>query len=207
VKRTNTFAALFCVLLALSLASCGGSNNLQSITLSAKYVNGVPPTGQSGFVTLEGNGGTIQLQAMGEYSSTKTKDLSNEVTYTAVVDPQNNVDAFGNILLPPCKVGTCPNPGQAPPYTTGTLQYSPTGLVTAVEPATCTWVDIAPLGANGTVPTPAWFYSGDYVVTATFGGISSQPVFIPVASSAGSQFYNGQENNPSGACGPTPTGG
>jgi hypothetical protein len=205
VKRTTILAALACALLALSFAGCAGSNNLQSITLSAKYINGVPQTSQSGFITLEGNGGTIQLQATGEYSSTKTKDLTNLVTYSVSVDPANNTDAFGNILVPPCTPGKCPNPGQAPPYASGTVQFSPTGLITAVEPATCTWVDIAPLGANGTVPTPAWFYSGDYVVTATFGGVTSQPVFVPIASSAGNQFYNGQENNPTGACGPTPT--
>jgi len=28
-------------------------------------------------------------------------------------------------------------------------------------------------------------------------------VYIPVASSGGNQVYNGQLNNPTGACGPT----
>jgi len=60
-----------------------------------------------------------------------------------------------------------------------------------------------PLDKDGNPQPPAWFYSGDYVVTATFGGITSQPFYIPVASSAGNQYYNGQENNPNGLCGPS----
>lgn len=190
------FAALACALLVFSMLGCGTSNKMQSITLGVKYINGAAPAGgQSGFFTLEGNGGTMQLQATGVFSNQKTKDITNEVTYTVVVDPNNNMDAFGNTLEPPC-TAPCQTAGQ------GTVQYNATGLITAVEPATCTWVDIAPL-LNGTPQTPAWFYTGDYKVTVSFSGLTSQPVYIPVASSAGNQFYNGQENNPSGACGPT----
>lgn len=204
MKRINILAALACALLVVVLASCGGlqTNNLQSITLSAKLVNGVPPSGQSGFVNLVGNGGTIQLQAMGNYSNGKTHDLTTVATYNVTVDPAHNVDAFGNVLVPACKSGTCPNPGTPPPYASGTVEFSPSGMITAVEPATCTWIDIAPL-VNGVPQPPAWFYSGDYVVTVTFQGITSQPVFVPVASSGGNQMYNGQLNNPTGACGPT----
>ena len=164
------------------MLGCGTTNHLQSITLSAALINGVAPTGQSGFFTLQGNGGTIQLKATGNYSDGKTKDLTHQVTFSMVADPINNVDAFG-ILLP------------APPQT---AQISATGLVTAVDPATCTWVDISPDPAKF-----AWFYSGDYVVTASFQGITSQPVYIPVASSAGNTTYNGIVNNPTGLCGPT----
>jgi hypothetical protein len=182
VKRKTLFAALACALLMFSMLGCGTTNHLQSITLGASLINGVPPTGQSGFFTLKGNGGTIQLKATGNYSSGKTKDLTNQVTYAMIVDPVNGVDAFGNAL-------------PAPPQT---AQISVTGLVTAVEPATCSWVDISP------DPTkPAWFYAGDYEVTVTFEGITSQPVYIPVASSAGNPVYNGITNNPSGLCGPT----
>jgi len=186
VNLKTLFAALACALLVFSMLGCGTTNHLQSITLGASLINGVPNTTQSGFFTLKGNGGTIQLQAIGNYSSSKTKNLSNEVTYTMIVDPINNVDAFGILL---------PAPGQ-------TAQISVTGLVTAVDPATCTWVDISP------DPTkPAWFYSGAYAVTASFQGITSQPMYIPVASSSGDQFYPAQppntENNPNGLCGPT----
>ena len=210
MKRKQILTALACALLAVASVGCGGSNHLQSIQLSAKLINGATPTTQSGFTTLEGNGGTIQLQAMGAYSDTKTKDLTTVVTYKVEVDPVNNTDAFGNVLLPPCVTGSCPSPA-SPPYGNGTVEYSPTGLITAVEPATCTWIDIAPVVTVGTAPPPAWFYSGDYVVTATFDGITSQPFYIPVASSAGAQYYPlSQEgnanylNNPDGLCGPTP---
>lgn len=213
MKRTQILTALACALLALGSVGCGSNNHLQSITLSAALVNGQAPTGQTGFTTLEGNGGTIQLLATGNYSNAKTKNLTSVVTYTVEVDPVNNVDAFGNTLLPPCAVGSCPSP-TSPPYTSGTVSYSPTGLITAVEPATCTWVDIAPVVTVGTAPTPAWYYSGDYVVTATYDGITSQPFYIPIASSAGSQYYPLSEegnanylNNPTGACGPSTSSG
>ncbi len=191
MKRTNIFVALSCALLVLVLAGCGGSNNLQSIQLNAKLINGVPPTAQGGFVTLEGNGGTIQLQAIGTYGSTKTKDLTNEVTYHVVVDPAHGVDQNGAALLPPC-VAPCSDPSQ------GTLQYNATGLITAVEPATCSWVNLA----VDPSPTAAWFYSGDYIVTVSFGGVTSQPIYMPIASAAG--IYD-QFSNPNSQCGPSTT--
>lgn len=192
MKRTNIFVALSCALLVLVLAGCGGSNKLQSIQLNAALINGVAPAGQAGFFTLQGNGGTIQMQAIGTYSSGKTKDLSNVVTYNVAVDPIHNVDAFGVTLLPPC-AGPCLDSQH------GTVEFSATGLITAIEPATCSWIDIGPLGS------PAWFYSGDYVVTVSFGGVISQPVYIPVASSAGNTTYKGVQNNPTGLCGPSST--
>ncbi len=179
VNRKTLFAALACALLAFSMLGCGTSNKLQSIQLNAALINGVAPSGQSGFVTLLGNGGTIQLQAIGTYTGGKTNDLTKQVTYTVIVDPLHNVDAFGNTLLPPCQAPSCPI-GTAPNYTGGTVEYNVTGLVTAVEPATCTFINDQ--GAD--------VYTGDYEVTVSFGGITSQPVFIPVASSAG----------PAGAC-------
>jgi hypothetical protein len=183
VKRITFFAAFACALLTLSLLGCGTTNHLQSITLDASLINGVKPTGQAGFINLVGNGGTIQLRATGNYSSSQTKDLTNKVTYDVIVDPVHGVDAFGDTLLPPCQA-PCQDPSK------GTVEYSVTGLITAVEPATCTWVD---LSADPTAP--AWFYSGDYVVTVSFEGITSQPVYIPIASSAGA--------DPDGACGPS----
>ncbi len=195
MNRKTLFIMLACALLALTTIGCGAfqgtTNHFQSITLDVSLINGVAPTGQSGFVTLVGNGGTIQLQPIGNYSSGGTKDLTTVATYTVIVDPVHNVDAFGNILLPPCQT-PCQTAGE------GTVEYSVTGLITAVEPATCTWVDIDPDPKE-----PSWFYTGDYEVTATYDGITSQPVYIPVASSAGNQYYDDVENNPSGACGPS----
>ena len=181
VNLKSLFAALACALLVFSMLGCGTTNHLQSITLGASSINGVPVTTQAGFFSLKGNGGTIQLRAIGNYSSGGTKDLTNEVTYTMIVDPVHGVDVFGNPL---------PAPGQ-------TAQISVTGLVTAIEPATCTWEDVSPDPAKF-----AWFYVGDYEVTVTFRGITSQPLYLPVASSSGSTTYNGVVNNPSAQCGP-----
>jgi hypothetical protein len=199
VTRKTLFAALICALLVFSLLGCGNTDKLQSIQLTAALINGVAPTGQSGFVALQGNGGTIQLLATGSFTNGKTKDLTGVVTYTVVVDPNYNQDAFGDTLIPPCVPGTCPVPGSGPPYTNGTVEYGPTGLITAVDPAACTFEDVAPL-VGGVAQTPSWVVVGDYVVTATYNGITSQPFYVPVASSEGNQYYDGQENNPNALC-------
>ena len=84
MKRKSLITALGCGLLAISLLGCGGSNHLQSITLSIG--------GTNGFFNLVGIGGTLQLKATGEYGSTKTKDLTNVVTWSVVPD---GVDSNG----------------------------------------------------------------------------------------------------------------
>lgn len=180
---TRMFAVLACVLLAIALVGCGTTNKLQSITLTASAINGQPPSSQTGIYDLKGDGGTIQLLATGQYSNDKTKDLTNDVTYTVIVDPNYTQDYTGKALLPPCKAPSCPVPS-SPPYTQGTVEYSPSGLITAVEPAVCTWVQ------QGS----GWFFQGAYQVTVSFGGITSQPIYIPVASQAGP--------GPNGECGP-----
>jgi hypothetical protein len=204
VKCKHIFAALGCALLALGTVGCGAfqgkTSELKTITLNVSLVNGEAPGSQAGFYTLDGNGGTIQLQALGEYSGGTTQDITHVATYHASVDPNYTMDAFGNTLLPPCQPPSCPAPVQ-PPYTSGTVEFSQTGLLTAVEPATCTWVDIGPSG------TPSWFYVGDYVITVSYQGVTSNPIYVPVASSAGDQFYQGVENNPTGLCGPAASGG
>jgi hypothetical protein len=194
VKFKNIVAALACALLVLSLAGCGAvkgqTNDLQSITLSASLINGVAPGSQTGIYNLQGDGGTIQLKAVGNYNNKKTLDLTNKVTYNVIVDPnydQGYTHGVNGTLLPPCAAPACPVPS-GPPYTQGTVEFSPTGLITAVEPATCTWVQ------EGT----GWFFEGAYQVTVTFQGVTSQPIYIPVASEAGPW--------PNGACGPTAKG-
>jgi hypothetical protein len=162
VKRKTLITALGCALLAISLLGCGGSNDLQSITLSIG--------GDNGLFNLQGIGGTLQLKATGTYGSTLTKDLTNKVTYTVVPD---GVDSNGVAL-------------SAPPLT---VTMSPTGLMTAVDPAVCTWVNLEP----DPTKDPSWALTGTYKVTATFGAITSQPVFVGVASAAG----------PTGPCGPS----
>ena len=82
----------------------------------------------------------------------------------------------------------------------GTLQFSSTGLLTAVDPAECTWTNLN----QGTTQTqPAWVIDGDYIVTATYKGVTSQPIYVPIGSAAGVVDPN---NNPTGQCGPTSRG-
>jgi hypothetical protein len=168
VKRKSLISALGFVLLATSLLGCGGSNKLQTITLSIG--------GQGGTFNLKGIGGVLQLKATGNYSNSKTHDLTNVATYTIGVDPVHGVDVRDFPLLPPPM----------------TVTLSPTGMLTAVEPAVCTWHDSEPDPDKDN--KPAWSITGTYVVTATFQGITSQPVFVAVASATG--------DGPFGACGP-----
>ncbi|MFZ1919266.1 MAG: hypothetical protein WAU58_16965 [Terriglobales bacterium] len=192
MRRTNIFVALACALLAISLSGCGATNHLQSITLNVSAINGTPVTGAGGIVSLEGNGGTLQLQPMGNYGGGQPKDLTKMATFTVIVDPFTNSDGNGGTLLTPC-FGPCPTPFDG---IHGTVEWDATGLVTAVEPAECTWVNGDPSGTQ-----PAWAYVGAYMATATYAGVTSQPVYIPVASAAGVV----SASNPSGACGPTTT--
>lgn len=163
MTRKPFIAALGCALLTISLLGCGGSNKLQTITLTIG--------GQGGTFNLKGIGGTLQLQATGNYSNSKTKDLTNVVTYSVTPDP------FGQVI---------------PPDPPSTVTMSATGLMTAVEPAICLWHDSEPDPDKDN--KPAWSITGDYVVTATFDGITSQQIFVAVASATG--------DGPFGACGP-----
>jgi len=165
VKRTICSIA-FLSLLAVCLTSCGSSNNLRTIQLTA-------PSTQ-----LQGIGGTIQLQAQGTYDYGPNRDLTLQVAYTGVVNQSpNNVDINGVALL-------------APP---STITVSPTGLITAVNPAVCTYADV------GTPTTPAWVLTGTYQITASLGGVTSQPVYIGVASAGGPPA----PANAAGQCGPS----
>lgn len=174
MKCKALFTVIFCALLAVTLLGCGGTNKLQTITLTTD--------GQSGTFNLKGIGGTLQLQATGNYSSTKTHDLTNVVSYTIVLDPVNNVDAFNNPLLPPPQ----------------TVTLSKTGLLTAVDPGVCTWVNTQP----DPTKNRSWALSGTYMVTASFGGITSQPVFVGVASATGNPDLPNPGSNPTAECGP-----
>jgi hypothetical protein len=161
VKRKSLISALGFVLLATSLLGCGGSNKLQTIMLTVG--------GSGGLFNVKGIGGTLQLKVVGNYSNSKTKDLTNVATYSVTPDPLG-------IPLP------------APPLT---VTMSNTGLMTAVEPAVCTWHDAEP---DPTQNKPAWVLTGSYIVTASFQGVTSQQAFVAVASATG--------DGPSNACGP-----
>ena len=166
MKRTTIFAALISAVALFSLLGCGDPaiGKLQTITLQSSGSS-------SGFSDLKGEGGTLQLTATGNYSSTNTKDLTGHVTY--VVTP-TGTDLNGSPL-------------PAPPLD---ISVSSTGLVTAVTPFACTFHDAEP---DLTKPA-AWVLTGSYQIVATFQGVTSQPVFLGVASQAG--------DGPSAACGP-----
>jgi hypothetical protein len=163
VTRINILAAVIAGI-ALSLSGCGGKpaiGDLRSITLVA-----TPSS------NLVGEGGVVQLLATGVYSTGDKQDITRRVTFSAV---PTGADDTGNQL-------------PAPP---NTASINPTGLVTAVTPFVCSWVDTTPSAS-----TAAWAISGSYQITATYNGITSQPVFISVASAVGI-------TDPKGGCGPT----
>jgi hypothetical protein len=125
----------------------------------------------TGTFEVKGIGGTLQLTATGNYSSQQTHDLTNVVTYT--------VTPFG--------LDDNNNPLPTPPLG---LILNATGLATGADPAVCSFVN---LQTDPTKP-PAWALAGSYKVIATFQGVTSQPVYIAMASAAGPA--------PTGLCGP-----
>jgi hypothetical protein len=172
VKRTISLAGLVGLGLFVLLAGCGtpAAGNLQSITL----------TSASGSLQLQGEGGTIQLLATGNYTSMATKNLTGVVTYVAT---PVGTDEQGAAL--PATSSTAPK----------TVSVSPTGLVTAVPPFVCTYYN------SGSVTTPAWVLTGSYEIVATYNKVASQPVYVGVAAAAGTGPNDG------GQCGPSSTTG
>ena len=121
---------------------------------------------------LAGLGSQIQLTATGNYSNNTSKDISQRATYSVTIT-QNALDTNGAALPePPAGVQLIPGP-----------------MITAVTPPVCTWFN------QGTTSAPIWVLTGTYTVTATFNGVTSNPVYISVASAAGA----------GGLCGPTAT--
>ena len=169
MKRTILLAALCVAALFVLLPGCGDPaiGTLQSITLTAVTSNAT--------TEMKGEGGTLQLVATGNYTTKSTKDLSNNVTYAAT------------------PTGTAEDGSPLPatsPSNPQTISISPTGLVTAVSPFVCTFYN------DGTKSTPVWTLTGSYAIVATFGNVSSQPLYVAVASAAGIGPNDG------GACGP-----
>ncbi len=162
MKRTHILAA-FLGALTLLATSCGTGDKIGSLTIS---------DGSSTLTNLQGIGGTLQLKVTANYTSGKQIDVTNFAIYTAIPDPNNSVDDTGTPL---------PSPPQ-------TVMLNATGLVTAVDPAVCTWENL------GTAQTPSWFLTGEYMITAQYRGFTSQPIFIGVASAAA--------NTGDGTCGP-----
>lgn len=170
MKRTILLAALLVTALFILLPGCGNPaiGTLQSITLTA--------SGTTGTVEVQGEGGTLQLVATGNYSSTATVDLTGHVTYAAT--PEGD-DESGT----PLPATSASNPQ--------TISISPTGLVTAITPFVCTFTN-----DSTSTTSPVWVLTGSYKIVATYNNVTSQPVYVAVASAAGIGQYDG------GKCGP-----
>ncbi len=185
MRRTNIFAALACALLVFSLLGCGTSNKLQSIQISSSNtvatVTGTVSIGINGPVT-----GPIQLYTWGNYSNGKQVLLfGTGLAYQITTNP-DNPDAV--------------DPGTGDLYALAappdTLELSTTGLLTATEPSACSWYNSAVPPATA----PAWSMVGTYIVTATYQGFTTPPVYVAMASAPG--VFNAI-TNPTGECGPS----
>lgn len=190
MNRQTIFAALACGLLAFSMLGCNAlqtTNHLQSIQISSsntdESVTGTMSIGINGPVL-----GPIQLYTWGNYSNGKAVLLHGTgVAYQISIDPDLPAavypDGSGEYLL------------AAPPQT---LQLSTTGLLTAVDPSACSWLNSN--AGNAKATSPAWAIVGAYKVTATYSGLTTPPVYVAMASAPGVEDDN---NNKTGACGPT----
>jgi|HubBroStandDraft_4_1064222.scaffolds.fasta_scaffold135494_2 hypothetical protein len=178
VNRKTLFAALACALLVFSMLGCGTTDKLKSIQLSTSNTAFATP----GTLDLFGEGGTAQLYAWGNYSNGKQVLLGGSgLAYQIAVTP-GSTDQYGEPL-------------PTPPTT---VLMTATAYMTAVPTFICTWVNEAQPPAT----SPAFALSGSYQVTATYGSFTSPPVFVAVASQSGIVSFT----NPTGECGPQPTG-
>jgi hypothetical protein len=164
VKHKQILAA-FLGAAVLVMSGCGTSDKVASVTVTQRA-----SSTSTGFFNLHGIGSTMQLTVTANYTSGKTVDETNWSTFT--VNGEGTLDD---------QITPLP----APPLG---MTISPTGMLTAVDPGICTWINL------GSSTTPSWFLAGDYRIVATYKGIVSQPIFIGVASAAG--------NGPNGSCGP-----
>jgi hypothetical protein len=176
VNRQTLFAALACALLAFSMLGCGTTNHLQSITLS---VSNTDPNGGTGF-TLK-PGAPIPMYTWGTYSSGQQKLLSGTgLTYKILSTP------FGV-----AETGTFGDPNADPPQT---VQLSVDGQLTPITPPACSFVDVAVSPAT----TPAFQTTGWYIVTATYGGQTTPPGAVYMAT----EGLPATTSNKTGQCGP-----
>ena len=155
-------ALLATLIAAVGLTSCG-SYSLRTITLNSLKVGSTTESTE-----LSGIGGQLQLEATGNYSNYTSKGLTGRVTYNISITP-GSTDANGFGLPTP------PNG----------ITVDSTGLITAVIPGVCTYNEV-------TTNPPTYVLTGSYTITATFDGITSNPVYIAMNSGAG----------PNGTCGP-----
>jgi hypothetical protein len=176
VKHSRILVTVLSIAVLAALSGCGSSDKVESVSMSVVGASG-------GTVNLYGLGGTLQLQVMTNYTSGKVVNETNFATFTiAPQGVQYNWNSSGTYTTSPM-----PTPPQG-------ITISPNGLITAVDPGICSWINVSSSSSS-----PAWAYTGWYQITATNHGFTSNPVFIPLASAA-----NGQPSA-NGLCGPQPT--
>jgi hypothetical protein len=179
VKSTKILATLLAAVL-LASTGCGVSDSVKSITLSSSGST------VGGFYNLAGVDGTLQLVVTVNYHSGKTVIVTNDSTWsvTPVVTIYSTADF------------NYPAGGSLPAYGPNTVPISTTGLMTGIA-AICTWEDLIDASKTPAAPfnPPEWAYTGFYQVTATYRGLTSQPVGIGVGVA--------ESNSPTGGCGPS----
>ncbi len=186
VNRKTLFTALACALLVFSMLGCGTSNKLQSIQLSTSNTAETPGS----TLLLYGIGGTTQVYAWGNYTNGKSQLLGGDgVKYQITLTPNSS---FSTIEFPYTDFG---DPNADPPGTVQ-LSASTSGLLTAVQPYLCTYVNTATSGTS-----PSFAVIGSYSLTATYGGLTTPPQYVTVATTAGIS----SPTNPQGLCTNPPT--
>lgn len=83
-----------------------------------------------------------------------------------------------------------PTPVASPTNTSGDLEYTDSGVLTAVDPGACT---VFTDGTNQTM-------SGFYRVTATYDGMTSQPIYIALTSAIPASLPDASGNYATGGC-------
>jgi hypothetical protein len=172
VKRISILA-IFLTALTIFSTSCGQSDYLQSVQLSAQGATA------GGSYNLSGVDNTLQLQAMAVYHSGKLVNVTNNVTWAVTT------------------VGTDQNGNPLPAYGPTSVPISPNGLMQALA-GICTWTD-AQTTTNGTTAyanPPIWEYTGYYQVVANYRQFASNPIGVGVGVQA-------SNTSPIGGCGPT----
>jgi len=172
VNRKNLFAPLACALLVFSMLGCGVTDHLQSITLSNSNTSRprqrfrlVIPTGRC--KCMYGN--LQQREAVLLYG--------NHLAFQIVSTPDGSPGfGFGN-------------PNATPPQT---VQLSSDGLLTPVDPAACSFVNVAlPTATSPAFESVTW-----YTVTSTYLGFTTPPGSVYLATAGGVV----STSNPSGEC-------
>ncbi len=171
VKRI-AISILLLAAIALLSASCGTSDYVKSVSLSA---NGASTGGS---FNLPGVDTTIQFTVTANYHSGKTINVTNNSTWNVTT------------------VGTDQDGNTLPPYGPTTVPISPTGLMQGIAQI-CTWQDAVVTTGTTTGPAnpPIWEYTGYYQVTATYRQFTTNPVGVGVGVVA-------SKNSPVGGCGP-----